>query len=185
MNILDTVMGAENGAAVNQVAAQFGLPPEQARAAIGALMPALAGGLQKNMSSPDGLAGLVGAITGGGHAAYLDDPRTLADPATTADGNGILGHVFGSKEVSREVASRASQRTGIDPGILRKMLPIVAAMAMAGLARQSKQGGIPSGDPRAAGAGIGAMLGPLLDRNKDGSMVDDVTGMIGGFLRRT
>ena len=184
MNILETVMGAGNGAAVNQVAAQFGLRPEQASAAIGALMPALAGGLQQNMSSPDGLAGLVGAITGGGHAAYLDDPSTLADPATTADGNGILGHVFGSKEVSREVAARASQTTGIDPSILKKMLPVVAAMAMAGLARQSRKGGIATGDNRAAGAGIGAMLGPLLDRNKDGSMVDDVTGMIGGFLRR-
>lgn len=184
MNILETVVGARNGAAVNQLAAQFGLRPDQATAAIGALMPALAGGLQKNMSSEAGLSSLVAAISGGGHEEYLENPRKLEDPATTADGNAILGHVLGSKDVSRQVASGAAQKTGIDASVLKKMLPVVAAMAMAGLSKQSKTGGISTGDPKAAGAGIGAMLGPLLDRNKDGSMVDDVTGMIGGFLRR-
>lgn len=147
-------------------------------------MPALAGGLQRNMSSPDGLAGLVAAVSSGKHDSYLEQPRTLADPATTADGNAILGHILGSKEASREVAAGAARKTGIDASLLKKMLPVVAAMAMAGLSRQSKAGGIPTGDPHAAGAGIGAMLGPLLDRNQDGSMVDDVTGIIGGFLRR-
>jgi hypothetical protein len=28
------------------------------------------------------------------------------------------------------------------------------------------------------------MLSPLLDRNRDGSIVDDVTGMLGRFLGR-
>lgn len=184
MNILETVTGARDGAAVDQIAAQFGLRPEQASAAIGALMPALAGGLQRNMSSEAGLSGLIAAISGGRHEEYLDNPNKLRDPATTADGNAILGHVLGSKEASRQVASGAAQKTGIDPGILKQMLPIVAAMVMGGLSKQSKTAGLPTNDPRAAGSGIGAMLGPLLDRNRDGSMVDDVTGMIGGFLRR-
>lgn len=184
MNILETVVGTGNGAAVDQLATQFGLRPEQAAAAVAALMPALAGGLQKNMSSEAGLSGLVAAISGGAHERYLEEPSRLQEPSTTADGNTILGHVLGSKDASRQVAAGAAQRTGIDPELLKKMLPIVAALAMAGLSRQQKSGGIPTGDPKAAGAGIGAMLGPLLDRNKDGSMVDDVTGMIGGFLRR-
>jgi hypothetical protein len=28
------------------------------------------------------------------------------------------------------------------------------------------------------------MLGPLLDSNRDGSIVDDVTGMLGKFMKR-
>jgi hypothetical protein len=103
----------------------------------------------------------------------------LTDPATTSDGNAILGHVFGSKDVSRQVASRASERTGIDPSILKKMLPLVAAMVMGGLSRKS---GARSADPKTAGAGISAMLGPMLDRDGDGSMMDDVAGIVGGFL---
>ena len=81
----------------------------------------------------------------------------------------ILGHVLGSKEASRQVAAGAAQKTGIDPSVLKQMLPIVAAMVMGGLSRQSKTAGLPTSDPRAAGSGIGAMLGPLLDRDRDGS----------------
>lgn len=179
MNILDTLTGAGNGAAVQQLAAQFGLKPEQASSAMAALVPALAAGFQKNMSSEDGLSGLVSALAEGRHEKYLDQPSVLTDPATTTDGNAILGHVFGSKDVSRQVAARASEKTGIDASIVKKMLPLVAAMVMGGLSRKS---GARSADPKTAGAGITAMLGPLLDRDGDGSMMDDVAGIVGGIL---
>jgi hypothetical protein len=184
MNILEAITGAQNGAAVERLSAQFGLRPEQATSAVAALVPALAAGLRRNMSTDDGLAGLAAAVGSGRHERYLEDPTTLADPATTADGNAILGHVFGSKEVSRQVAAGASQKTGIDPSILKKMLPLVAAMAMAGLSRQSKAAGAPAADPRSAGAGFASMLEPMLDRDRDGSVIDDVMGMVGGMLGR-
>lgn len=184
MNILEAITGAQNGAAVDQLASQFGLKPDQASSAIGALVPALAAGLKHNTSTDSGLSGLLGALAGGRHEAYLDNPGKLAEPATTADGNAILGHLLGSKDVSRQVAARASQQTGIDTGILKKMLPLVATMVMAGL---SKRSGAASGgirDPQAARGGITSMLEPMLDRDRDGSMVDDVAGMLGGLLGR-
>jgi hypothetical protein len=188
MNILETIGGAQNGVAVNQLANQFGLQPAQAQAAIAALVPALAAGFQNNMSTEGGLSGLAAAVSSGRHEAYLDNPQALANPATVADGNGILGHVFGDKEVSRQVATAASRKTGIDPSILKKMLPVVAAMVMAGLARQARArtGGVVT--PGAVKGGLSAILGPMLDKNHDGSMVDDVAGMVGGMLsgrRRT
>lgn len=184
MNILEAIVGAKNGAAVDQLAAQFGLRPEQASSAIGALVPALAAGVKRNTSTESGLSSLLGALSGGRHEAYLDDPDTLTSPATTDDGNAILGHLLGSKDVSRQVAARASQQTGIDTGILKKMLPIVATMVMGGLAKRSgaANGGVR--DPKAASAGITSMLEPMLDRDRDGSMVDDVAGMLGGLLGR-
>ncbi len=189
MDILESVTGAGNGAAVQQLAAQFGLRPEQATAAIGALMPALAAGFQRNLSTQGGASQLESALAGGQHETYLEQPATLASPATAMDGNAILGHIFGSKDVSRQVAAGASQKTGIDPAILKRLLPIVAAVAMGALARRQKSsgtsmGGAPSSGAAPAGGGIGAMLEPLLDRNRDGSIMDDVTGMIGGFLGR-
>jgi hypothetical protein len=54
MNILETIVGAQNGAAVDNLAAQFGLRPEQASAAVSALLPALAAGFQKNMATEGG-----------------------------------------------------------------------------------------------------------------------------------
>jgi len=179
MDILDTVVGARDGAAVQQLAAQFGLQPEQASAAIGALMPALAAGLKRNMATPDGASGLETALARGRHEAYLEQPETLASPDTTMDGNAILGHIFGSKEVSRKVAAGASQKTGLDTGVLKKMLPLVAAVAMGALAKRSKTA---AGAPSAGG--IGALLEPLLGGAGDGSALDDLAGMVGGFLGR-
>ncbi|CAN5462974.1 hypothetical protein BH24GEM3_BH24GEM3_15300 [soil metagenome] len=177
MDILQTIAGPEGSRAVDQLAAQFGLRPEQAQAAVAALVPALAAGLQRNTATEPGLSGLVSALGRGRHDAYLEDPTTLAQPTTIEDGNAVLGHVFGNKDVSRQVAARASEQTGIDPAILKRMLPLVAALVMGGLSRQTKARGGAAG-----GAGLTAVLGSLLDRNRDGSMVDDVVGMLGGFL---
>lgn len=187
-NILEMLAGPQGGAAVNQLASQFGVTPEQAQSAVGVLLPALAAGLQRNASTESGLSGLLDALRGGRHEAYVEDPSTLAQPTTTQDGNGILSHVFGSKDVSRQVATRASQQTGIDPEILKKMLPLIAALAMGGLSRQAKGRGAAAGGAGGAGGAAGAaaitsVLGALLSRNRGGgSMVDDVVGMLGGML---
>ena len=105
---------------------------------------------------------------------YVENPATLADPATTADGNGILGHIFGSKDVSRQVAQRAAAQTGVDASILKQMLPVIAAMAMGAMAKQTR-----SAAPGAAGGGLASMLGPMLDQNRDGSVADDLLGLAG------
>jgi hypothetical protein len=180
MDILDVILNAQNGGAVRQLGDQFGLKPEQTQSVLSAVMPAVASGLQKNMSSEDGLNSLVSALSGGNHQRYLENPASLTDPAATQDGNGILGHLFGSKDVSRQVAQRASQQTGVDSSTLKRMLPLIAAMAMGGLSRQTAASG--TGQP--SGAGLMAMLAPMLDQNRDGSMLDDVLGAAGRFLGR-
>lgn len=178
MNILDSIVGARDGAAVQQLAAQFGLRPEQASAAIGALMPALAAGLKRNITTDE--AGLESALASGHHETYIDQPEVLGAPATTADGNAILGHIFGSKDVSRKVAAGAAERTGIDPAVLKRMLPLLASLAMGALAKQRKR----ANGGAAQSGGLAGMLEPLLDRDGDGSIVDDLGGMLGGFLNR-
>ena len=180
MNILDAILNAQDGAAVPQLGRQFGLEPEQTQSALAALVPALAAGLQRNMMG-GGLEGLATALSTGGHERYVNDPGSLTDAATTADGNGILGHIFGTKDVSRQVAQRAADQTGIDATILKRMLPLVAALAMGGLSRQTTAAGAGSGAPGGP-ASLMAMLSPLLDQNRDGSIADDVIGMAGRFF---
>jgi hypothetical protein len=185
MNMLDAILAAQNGAAVNQIGSQFGLPKEQTTAALAALVPALAAGLQRNAQSAGGLESLLGALSGGQHAQYVDDPSTLSQPDAIADGNGILGHVFGSKDVSRQIAGRAAAETGVSVDVLKRMLPMVAALAMGTLARQSSASAVPA-SPLGGGAGgsLLSMLGSTLDQNRNGSVIDDVMGMLGGLLRK-
>lgn len=185
MNILDALLAAQNGGAVQQLGRQFGLDETQVTSALSALVPSLASGFARNATAQGGLDGLIGALAGGRHAGYLDNLGSLASPSTTADGNGILGHVLGTKDVSRQVAAQAAASSGVGADVLRKMLPVVAAMMMGALAKNAGGGHVSAGlggAPAGMGGGLLDMLTPMLDRNRDGSVVDDVTGMLGKFL---
>lgn len=173
MNLLDMIMSAQNGAAVQQAAAQTGMAPAQAQSAIAALLPAISSALKQNTASPQGLAGLLGALQNGNHQQYLEQPDVLARPEAVQDGNAILGHLFGSKDVSRAVAGRASEQTGIDSSLLKKLLPLVATMAMGSL---SKQTAAPSMKSQLAGLAIQQMLGG------GGQQASGLGGLLGGLL---
>jgi hypothetical protein len=180
MDLLQTVLNARDGTAVAELGSAFGLDQGQTAAAVGQLLPALAAGLSRNTAQPGGLEGLMAALSGGTHERYLEDPSALTGMGAMQDGNDILGHILGSKDVSRQVAARASAQTGIGADVLQKMLPLVATLAMGALAKQTAgaRAGATPVDP-----GVLGMLTPLLDSNKDGSVADDVMGMLGKFLR--
>ncbi len=182
MNLLETIMGAGNGDAVRELARNFNLDEGQAKGAVGALLPALTRGMQKNAMSPDGLQGLIGALKNGNHQSYLDNPRALNSPQTIADGNGILGHLLGSKDVSRQVAAQAASQTGVDSNVLKKMLPMVAAMAMGSMSKQTNQGQELAAAAAGAGESGGGLLGKLLDSDGDGSVADDLMGLARKFF---
>jgi hypothetical protein len=180
MNILETILNAQGGATAREAGRSVGLSQDQASSALSALVPALAAGLQRNASQPGGLESLLGALSGGGHSRYVDDPSTLGQSDVVSNGNAILGHILGSKDVSRAVASRASAQTGLGEDVLKKLLPIAATLVMGSLAKQrTAPAAAGMGGSTAGGAGILGMLAPLVDQNRDGSMLDDILGQAG------
>jgi len=185
MDLLQTILNAQGGQAVDQLGRQVGLGRDQTVSAIESLLPALAGGLARNATQPGGLDSLLGALAGGAHSQYLDNPAALGDPATVQDGNGILGHILGTdKDVSRQIASRASAQTGIGADVLKRLLPLVASLAMGAMSKRVTQPAAAPGAPASAGGGLLDMLAPMLDRNRDGSVADDVLGMLGKSFGR-
>ena len=95
------------------------------------------------------------------------------------------GTCLGSKDVSRQVATRAAAQTGLSADVLKRMLPLAATLMMGAFSKQSANASAMPAGLGGSGGGIAAMLTPLLDRNRDGSIVDDVTSMIGGFMKRS
>ena len=172
MDLLKMILGANGGGNIRQLAGKFGLDETQATSAVKHLLPSLSQGLKKNVKKPGGLESLLGALQGGNHQRFLNDPSELDQAQATTEGNGILGHLFGSKEVSRNVAAQASTESGIDGGILKKMLPLVATMAMGSMSKQTDGG-------KKKDMGI---LGSLLDADGDGSMTDDLLNMAKKFF---
>jgi hypothetical protein len=84
--------------------------------------------------------------------------------------------------VSRNVASHAAQKTGQDSGIVKKMLPMIAAAAMGALSKQNSSssggamgmlGSVLGGGQKSSGSSLGA-LGSFLDADNDGDVLDDV-----------
>ena len=180
MNLLDAIMNSHQGAAVQQAGASVGLGPGQTATALAALVPALADGFKRNAGSVDGLAGLIGALANGQHQRYLDTPAILTQPGAIPEGNGILGHVLGSRDASRQVATQAAAQTGISAEVLKRLLPLAATLVMGALAQQ-RTAAPPAG--AAASGGLAGMFGSLLDRDRDGSVIDDVASMLGKFMK--
>ena len=183
MNLLEMVMNAQDGDLVRQLADNLKLDEGQARSAVGALVPALGRGISNNASSPEGLDDLIAALSRGNHSRYIEQPAVLGDRAAVDEGNDILGHIFGSKDVSRQVAARAAESSGVDSGILKKMLPMLATVAMGAMAKQGFGSGAANQLSGGQGSGLGGLLAGFLDADKDGSILDDVLGMAGKLMR--
>ncbi len=153
--LFDTLANAQNGHGIEMLARQFNLSQQQAQLAVEALLPAFSQGLKRNTADPYGLGAFMTAMASGQHAKYFDDASKAFAPQGVDEGNGILGHLFGSKELSRAVASQAAQATGIGQQVLQQMLPVIAIMVMGGLFKQS------TGQMQAAGGFPGGGANPL------------------------
>ena len=173
MNLMDLLKSSGGGDSVGKLADAVGLGSGDTAKLVDALAPALMGGLKKNTADDGGLAGLRSALETGGHDRYLDDPGLMGSADTRTDGNRILGHIFGSKDVSRNVAAAAAGETGIDAGVIKKALPLLATLAMGALNKKSSAGRDIGTSAKSGGLGP---LGDLLDMGGK-SGLDDILGM--------
>jgi len=177
MDLLESILGANDGKAVAEIARKVGIPESMAKKGVAALAPALQRGLQRNSRKQGGAEALLGALKTGNHARYVDDPATLEKEDTIADGNKILGHIFGNKDVSRNVAGQAAGSSGIDAGLLKKMLPLLGTVAMGALAKNTLGGSGGGSNP------LGALSGMLGGAGADdGSPADEILDLAKKFF---
>ena len=176
MNLTDLLNSVGGQQSLGSLASSLGLDASKTNDLIGALAPALMGGLKKQTSSEDGLASLRNALQKGGHQEYLNDPKRISSPDSIQDGNNILGHIFGSKDVSRNVAGQAAESTGISADLIKKALPMIAGLAMGALSKNSNAGQSLS-DSNSTGDLLGSLMG-----GGDGFDMDDVLNLAKKFF---
>jgi hypothetical protein len=139
--LFDLVRAAQGGAALNNMARQFGLSLEQTQRAMEAMMPAFALAFQRNAGDPMGLSNLVRMMTSGQYAGFFDNAGHAFTPDAMRQGNEVVRQLFGP-EVSREIERQAAAWAGIAPEIMRQMLPATAAILMGGLFRSAVTEGL-------------------------------------------
>ncbi|MBT8092269.1 MAG: DUF937 domain-containing protein [Gammaproteobacteria bacterium] len=183
MDLMDLLKGSGGDNSLGQLAKTVGLGSSDTSNLVKALAPALMRGVQKNAATDAG-AGLRRALETGGHDRYIDNPELLASEETRNDGNNILGHIFGSKDVSRNVAAVAAKDTGIDASLIKKALPLLASLAMGAMSKKTSGGRDLGSSASAGGLGpLGDLLGGIGgDAKDDGFGLDDVLGMARKFF---
>jgi len=103
------------------------------------------------------------------------------------DGAGILGHILGSKQP--QVENALSSKSGLDAGSISQILKVAAPILLGFLGKQTRQQNVTS--PDALSGLLGGLMGggsaankqqslieSLLDSDGDGSVIDDLAGMV-------
>lgn len=133
-NLNDIMQSAQGGGFMQNLARAYGLSPNQAQSAVEALLPAFTLGLQRQMTAPDLMTNFARMMAGGQRVAGFYDANGDGIPDEVPNqGNDLLGQLFGTKEVSRQIAAQASAMTGIGTEVLKAMLPVIATTLMGGL----------------------------------------------------
>ena len=195
---LQDLLGQQQGSeAVDQISQQVGAEPSMVNTAIQAALPAILGSLANNAATPQGAESLDQALERDNHASILDNLGALGpmifDQSTPtpkqADAGGILGHILGTNQ--GPVAQEASQKSGLPIGQVAQILMMLAPIVMAYLGRQKQEQNVGAG-------GIGDLLGGILggqaaaapssgggflDRDGDGSSMDDIASMAFDYFR--
>ncbi len=165
-NLYEILQSAQGGQAIQNLAAQFNLTPEEADAAVRALLPELSERLLKQTSEP-AAAGLLAS-------SLADSPFT--DPAAAArsasGSREALNEILGPGSAREMILFRASSAAGISPETLSQMLPVIVSMILGGLNKSLENqglGGILGELAAAAGrGGLGSILGQILGGSEAG-----------------
>ncbi len=189
--ILDLLNGPMGKMLINGAGNQLGLDQSKATTAMTAALPLIMGALKNNAETPGAAEGLLNALNDDRHDGSLLDKLgdvlggNEIDRDVLDDGEGILGHVFGGKH--ENVAQAVSKTSGIDMGSAMNILKVAAPVVMAYLGKQTRERSVSS--PSDLSNLLGGMLGSghqehqslinrLLDADGDGSIIDDVAGML-------
>lgn len=189
MDLSSLLNGPMGKTIISSVAGKLGMDESQASSAVNAAIPAILSGINKNAQTEEGASSLNKALEkhDGG---ILDNLMGMLGGNTQEleqDGSGILGHVFGNNQSN--VAQAVSQKSGISMAQVGPLLSILAPIVMGYLGKQKTQnntsegglgdliGGLLGGSSSSTSSGIMDAITGMLDKDKDGSVVDDILGM--------
>ncbi len=190
--ILDLLNSDLGKTIISGVAGQTGQDENKTGSVLTMALPVLMQAMKRNTATPQGAEGLMSALNGKHDGSILDNLGGLfgggVDSNVLDDGGKILGHVLGGKQ--QHVENALSQKSGVDAGSVAQILKVAAPILMGVLGKQSKQQNVNSS------SGLEGLLGGLLggnsqkqeqsfiesilDADGDGSVIDDVAGMVLG-----
>jgi hypothetical protein len=136
MALADDVLSGIDTDTLKKIADQIGVDPAQVQSVLKDSLPALLGGMEKNVQSGDGAASLANALGDHAQANPLGDLGSLISGAL---GSGILEKVLGGS--TSQVSEAIGGKSGLSSEQVQKILAVAAPIVMAFLAKRLTSGG--------------------------------------------
>lgn len=207
----DGLLSQLQGAPMAQIGQQIGLSPQQTTQAVAAALPLLMGALGRNAQQPQGAQALFGALQKDHQGLDLGSVLGSV-LGGGGQGGSILGHIFGNRQPVADaglgqVAGLPQDKANM---LLKVLAPLVLAYLAKRMfdrrrdaAQDARAPGATTQDAQAPDptpevlreelgreeaqvvqrdAGLGGLLGAVLDRNRDGKV--DVSDLVGAIPPR-
>ncbi|WCO03288.1 DUF937 domain-containing protein [Psychroserpens ponticola] len=190
--ILDLLSSDLGKTIISGVSGSTGTDQNKTSSVLTMALPVLMKAMERNASTPEGAQGLMGALSGKHDGSILDNLGGLfgggVDDNVKNDGAKILNHVLGQKQTGVEQV--IGQKSGLDASSVGNILKVAAPILMGVLGKQSRQSNV--SNPSQLTGLLGGLLGgnetqneqsfleKILDADGDGSVIDDVAGMVLG-----
>ena len=194
MSLLEMLQQHIGGQTVDHISQKLGTDPGTTSNAIDAALPLLLTAVARNASNPQQAQSLDRAVSQDHDGSILNDVAGfISRGGSSQDGAGILGHILGGKQ--QAVQNGLSQATGLDTGKTAQLLTLLAPLVMGALGRAKQERNLDAGglstllageheQLKQQAPGVMGALGRFLDKNNDGSVLDDVGGMLGKAFGR-
>lgn len=199
-NLFDLLQGHMDENVVDHLSNQIGgADRAQTATAAQSIVSTLLAGLAKNASTPEGAASLNNALERDHDGSLLDNlmgmlgggGQAAPEQSRALNGAGIINHILGPSQSG--AIDMISKMSGLDSNKTGNLMTTLAPMVMSLLGQQKKQQGLDVsglagllsnsvGQQRQAGNPLMDMATRFLDKDGDGSMMDDVAGMVGKGL---
>jgi hypothetical protein len=193
MSLLELLQQQLGSRSIDQISQKLGTDRGTAGNAIDAALPLLLSAIARNASNPDQAQSLERAVSQDHDGSILNDVPGFINRAESGPGAGILNHVLGDRQ--QTVQNGLSKATGLDTGKTAQLLMMLAPLVMGALGRAKQERNLDAGGLstllagenehlKESAPGVMGALSRFLDRNQDGSVMDDVSGMIGKAFGR-
>ncbi len=204
INLMDLVKSQLSGGVMDVLTSQLGngISKEQTSGAAENIMEVLLGGIARNAQSPDGANALNNALEKDHDGGILDNLQDILGGNNVQpqykramNGAGILKHILGDKQSG--IIDAISKNNGLNTNQTGNLMMKLAPLLLGVLGQQKRQNGLNAAgimdllngarqqqQQRTSGSPLGGMLKNFIDKDGDGSIIDDVTGMLGRFLKK-
>lgn len=192
MDILDLLSGQlDSEKLLKQLGSSTGANTDQVQKAIQLGLPALLQSMGRNAGTEQGASALAKALDS--HKDdKIDDVEDFIKNVNIEDGSKILGHVLGGNK--QKVQRNLAKQTGLQDNQVSDIMSQLAPLVLGTLGKQKASKNVGSSGLEGMLAGIlGSQMKNnnmmdavtnLLDSDDDGSIVDDVSKMLGGFFNK-